>query len=149
MLSRALYPTTYRSRPWNPQGELQQVQDEMERLFSRALPQVPDYPPINVWSNEDEVVVQAEVPGYVTEDLQITVVQNTLTLRGERKPEQLRNGEVYHRRERPTGRFVRTLELPFEVDNEKVEAEYTAGILAVRLPRSEAHKPKRISVKAS
>jgi len=149
MVSRSYYPTAFRSRTWSPFGELQQMQDEVGRLFSQALPQLPDYPPINVWSNEDEVTVQAEAPGYEADDLQITVVQNTLTLRGERKPEPLRNGEVYHRRERPTGRFVRTLELPFEVDNEKVEAQYQAGILSVRLPRSEAHKPKRICVKAS
>lgn len=148
MLTRAYYPT-YRTRTFSPFSELRQIQDEMDRLFSQAYPRAADYPPINVWSNEDQVIVQAELPGYAPADIDISVVQNTLTLRGSRRPEELKEGETYHRRERQTGDFVRTLELPFEVDNAKVEAEYSAGILSIRLPRAEAHKPKRIAVKAS
>ena len=149
MLTRNLYPMGYRARNWSPFSQLRQLQSEMDRVFGQAYPRSADYPPINIWSNEDEVVVQAELPGYSAEDIDISVVQNSLTLRGERKPEEPKAGETYHRRERPVGGFVRTVELPFEVDNAKVEAEYTAGVLAVRLPRAESHKPKRITVKAS
>lgn len=149
MLTRTFYPATYRARNWSPFGQLRQIQDEMDKLFSQSYPRALDYPAINVWSNEDEVVVQAELPGYNAADIDIAVVQNSLTLRGERKPEELKAGETFHRRERPVGGFVRTVELPFEVDNAKVEAEYAAGILSVRLPRAEAHKPKKIAVKAS
>jgi len=149
MLTRAFYPATYRARAWGPFEELRQIQNEMDRLYSQSFPRAVDYPPINVWSNEDEVVVQAELPGYVAAEIDTSVVQNTLTLRGERKAEELKAGETYHRRERQAGSFVRTVELPFEVDNPKVEAEYVAGILSVRLPRAEAHKPKKIAVKAS
>ena len=106
-------------------------------------------PPLNVWSNEDETIVQAELPGLAADDIDISVVQNTLTLRGSRNPEGLKEGESYHRRERWTGRFVRSLELPFEVENSKVEAEYKHGMLRIRLPRAEQHKPKKITVKAS
>ena len=118
MLTRTYYPVSYRSRAWNPFAELQQIQDEMERLWSRTPSAAVDYPPINIWSNEEEVVVQAELPGYNPDEMDISVVQNTLTVRGERKPEEPKNGEVFHRRERPTGRFVRTVELHFEVDND-------------------------------
>lgn len=151
MLSRTYYPTTYRTgdRSWVPFRELRQIQDEMDRLFSRAYPRSTDYPPLNVWSNEEETIVQAELPGYNPDEIEISVVQNTLTLRGERKPEELQEGETYHRRERRTGRFVRTVELPFEVDNSAVKAEYKSGILSVRLPRAEEHKPRKIAVKAS
>jgi HSP20 family protein len=149
MLTRAFYPATYRARTWAPFDGLRQLQSEMDRLMSQTYPRSVDYPPINVWSNEDEVVVQAELPGYAAADIDISVVQNTLTLRGERQPEGLKDGETYHRRERQVGSFVRTVELPFEVDNSAVDAEYVAGILMVRLPRAEAHKPKKIAVKAS
>ena len=149
MLTRAFYPATYRARNWSPFDDLRQIQSEMDRLFTQSYPRYVDYPPINVWSNEDEVVVQAELPGYAAADIDISVVQNTLTLRGERLAEEPKNGETYHRRERPVGSFVRTVELPFEVDNGAVEADYVAGVLSVRLPRAEAHKPKKIAVKAS
>lgn len=149
MLTRAYYPTTYRTRSWNPLNELRQIQDEMDRLFTQAVPRTGEYPPINVWSNEEQVIVQAELPGYAADDIDISVVQNTLTLRGERKPDALKEGEQYHRRERRTGQFVRTVELPFEVDNDKVQADYQAGILSISLPRAEATRPKRIEVKAS
>ncbi len=149
MLTRTMFPATYRARNWSPFEELRQIQAEMDRLFNQSFPRMVDYPPINIWSNDEEVVIQAEVPGYNPADIDISVVQNTLTLRGERKPEQPKDGETYHRRERHVGPFVRTVEVPFEVDSDKIEAEYAAGILTVRLPRAEAHKPKKIAVKAS
>ncbi len=151
MLTRGFYPSTYRGgeRSLHPFRELQQIQDEMDRLFHRAYPRATEYPPLNIWSNEEETIVQAELPGYSPDEIDISVVQNTLTLRGERKPDALQQGDTYHRRERRTGRFVRTVELPFEVDNSAVEAESKVGILSIRLPRAEEHKPKKIQVKAS
>jgi HSP20 family protein len=152
MLTRTLFPTVFRNgtRNWAPFRELGDIHREMDRLFDRTwAPRSTEYPPLNVWSNEDEMVVQAELPGFAADDIDISVVQNALTLRGSRKPEELKEGESYHRRERWTGQFVRTLELPFEVDNSKVEAEYKHGVLSIRLPRAEEHKPKKITVKAS
>ena len=151
MLTRTYYPRTYRSaaRPWTPFSQLQSVQEELNRLLSTGLGRSGEYPPINVWSNEDETIVQAELPGYDADKIDISVVPNTLTLRGERSPEEAGEGATLHRRERTTGRFVRTVELPFEVDNGKVDAAYRNGILSVRLPRAEEHKPRRITVNAS
>ena len=152
MLTRTLFPSVFRNgaRLWDPFRDLRHIQEEMNRLVDQVwYPRVTEYPPLNVWSNEEETIVQAELPGFAPEDIDISVVQNTLTLRGSRKPEELKEGETYHRRERWTGQFVRTLELPFEVDTDKVEAEFKSGVLSIRLPRAEEHKPKKIEVKAS
>ena len=151
MLTRTFYPTAYRSGSFvRPRAaELRQLENGIDRLFGRGLLRSAEYPPINAWGNGDEVFVEAELPGYDAANIDISVVQSTLTLRGERQPVELKEGETYHRRERPTGRFVRTIEIPFEVENDQVEAEYKDGILTVRLPRAEAHRPKKIAVKAS
>ena len=152
MLTRTLFPTVFRngSRGWTPFRELRNIHSEMDRIFDRTwAPRSTEYPPLNVWSNEDETIVQAELPGFVADDIDISVVQKTLKKNGSRKPEGLKEGESYHRRERRNGKFARTLELPYEVDNSKVEAEYKHGVLSIRLPRAEEHKPKKITVKAS
>ena len=152
MLTRTLFPMAFRSGYPSraPFRQLRGIHDEMGLPVDPTLdPRSTEYPPLNVWSNEDETIVQAELPGLAVDDIDISAVQNTLTLRGSRKPEELKKGESYHRRERWTGRFVRSVELPFEVDNSKVEAEYKHGMLSIRLPRAEEHKPKKIAVKAS
>ena len=82
------------------------------------------------------------------EDLDISVLNNSLTLRGTRKRAELKEGETYHRQERWQGKFVRSLELPFAVDAEKVEATYKNGVLTVVLPKKEEVKPKAIEIKA-
>jgi HSP20 family protein len=71
-----------------------------------------------------------------------------VTIRGTRKAEDLKEGQTYHRRERETGEFVRTLQMPFELDPNKVDAELEKGVLHLRLPRSESDKPRKISVKS-
>ena len=148
MLTRTLYPMAFRSGypNWARLRELRGIHDETDRAWD---PRSTEHPPLNVWSNEDETIVQAELPGLAADDIDISVVQNTLTLRGSRKPEELKEGESYHRRERGAGRFVRSLELPFEVDNSKVMAECKHGVLSIRLPRAEEHKPKKIAIKVS
>lgn len=151
MLTRTLFPMAFRSAypDWAPLRGPQRPQSEISRPANPARdPRSTEYPPLNVWSNEDETIVQAELPGLAADDIDISVVQNTLTLRGSRNPEGLKEGESYHRRERWTGRFVRSLELPFEVENSKVEAEYKNGMLSIKLPRAEEHRPKKIAVKA-
>ncbi|MEW6752282.1 MAG: Hsp20/alpha crystallin family protein [Candidatus Latescibacterota bacterium] len=152
MLTRAYFPTVFRTTPrtWDPFRELRQIQQQMDQLFDQAYyPRVTEYPALNVYTSEDEILVEAELPGFGAEDLDISVVQNTLTLRGTRKPVELKSGESYHRRERWTGQFVRTVELPYEVESDKVEAECRRGLLTIRMPRAEAHRPRKIAVKAS
>jgi HSP20 family protein len=94
------------------------------------------------------MVVTAELPGADPEKLDISVVGDSLTISGNREAEALKAGESYHRQERSCGRFTRTIQLPFHVDAVKVAATYERGILNVVLPRSEAEKPKKISIKS-
>jgi HSP20 family protein len=107
------------------------------------------FPALNVWGNADNVVVTAELPGLAADDLDISVVNNQLTIKGERKAEQPAEGAVCHRRERVDGNFVRTVRLPFAVENDKVSARYENGVLTISMPRHEATKPKRIEIKTS
>lgn len=148
-LTRSSMRNPFRSW-WDPFGQMQRFSEDFERAVDWVQrPLASEYPALNVWDNKEEVVVTAELPGFGPEDVEISVVQNALTLRGSRKPEELKQGETYHRRERWTGQFVRTLELPFEVDHDKVEARFHNGVLSIRLPRAPRNLPKKIAVTVS
>jgi HSP20 family protein len=122
----------------------------MNRLFGDSYSRTArEYPAVNLWRGDEDVLLTAELPGLQAGDLDISVQDNTLTLRGERKPDTLQEGETYHRQERGTGSFVRSIQLPFEVDPDKVEARLEKGILRLTLPRAEADKPKKIAVKST
>jgi HSP20 family protein len=103
---------------------------------------------VNAWLGEGDIIVTAELPGVDPGKVDISVVGDTLTISGLRETLQLKEGESYHRQERGHGRFTRSLQLPFHVDAGKVEATYDRGILQMTLPRSEADKPRKISVKS-
>jgi len=150
MLRRPLFNYSYRS-PWR---DMERLQREMNRLFSDAFTYAggrtaPSYPTINVWSNNEGAVVTAELPGVNPNDIDISVVGDTLTLTGHREPEKLQEGEKYHRRERSFGKFTRSFQLPFRVEADKIEALFDKGILHISLPRAEEEKPKKIAVKAA
>ena len=133
--------------------EMDRLQSEMNRMFQVNYPNrlrpAPAYPALNVWTNEESLNVTAEVPGVRPEDIDISVVGDTLTLSGTRKPEELDDNARYHRQERGYGEFTRTLQLPFPVDVEKVEATFRNGVLLVAMPRSEEDKPRKITVKSA
>lgn len=134
-----------RRTPWsgNVFAEMDRLHKEMERLFTRRR-DAAEFPPISVWANADGVMVVAEVPGLRPDDVDVSVSGGMLTLRGERK----NDGSLgeQSRAERPQGSFTRTLELPFQIEPSKVEAHSENGLLAIRLPRSEADKPRKITV---
>jgi HSP20 family protein len=105
------------------------------------------FPPINVWEDGDNLYVEAELPGVKSENLDIAVVGNELTIKGER-PVPSEDGVTYHRRERGTGSFTRVVVLPVEVDANQVNAAMNNGVLLITLPKSEAAKPRKVKVKA-
>jgi HSP20 family protein len=123
----------------------------MNRLFDgyESGTALSRFPALNVWGNSDNVVVTAELPGLEVEDLDISVVNNQLTIKGERKGDTPAENAVCHRRERVSGEFVRTVRLPFAVENQNVTARYDNGVLSITMPRHEATKPKRIEIKTS
>jgi len=101
---------------------------------------------LDVSENEDSYIVRASIPGIDPEDLDITINNNVLTIKGETSEEEEEEDERYHVRERRFGVFVRSIVLPSSVDRENVEATYEDGVLTLRLPKSEESRPRRISV---
>ncbi len=133
--------------------DMDHLQREMNRLFddyaTTRLRPAPGYPALNVWASQDGLTITAEVPGVRPEDMDISVVGDTLTLSGVRKPDELKEGARYHRQERSYGSFTRSVQLPFPVDVNKVEATFKEGILNISMPRHEADKPRKITVKVA
>lgn len=134
--------------PWGlARGEIEHLQRRLDRLFGRSMEMPPvEYPALNLWSNTEQAVLTAELPGMRQEDIELTVSGSMLTIKGEKKVES-EAGE-YCRRERASGSFIRTIDLPFQVESDKVNADFKNGILTIKLPRAEADKPRRISVKS-
>jgi HSP20 family protein len=150
MLLRRRPSGVYRS-PWR---EMERLQREMSRLFATAATNpldacAPTYPAMNVWTSEDEAIITAELPGANPEDIDISVTGDTLTVSGNRQPDELPEGATYHRRERGCGKFTRAFQLPFPVESGEVDAVFESGVLRVSLPRLEADKPRKITVKAA
>lgn len=139
----------------NMLGQMQLLQNEMNRLFDRwgtgnggLVPPTAAFPAVNVWEDTDSVYVDTELPGLDLKDLEIYVTGgNQLTIKGERK-RPLPDKTVYHRQERGFGNFVRVLTLPFDLDSSKVDARLENGILTIKLAKHEAAKPRKIVVKA-
>jgi HSP20 family protein len=142
--------------PWTPMDNLQSFQHEMNRMFEdffrggngeAAGTGLSSWTPaVDIHETDDGFVIKAELPGVSKDDVSIEVHQNTLTLRGQRKHESAVKNERYHRVERAYGTFQRSFVLPAMVDHDKVQATYKDGVLELHLPKSEAAKPKRISI---
>lgn len=104
-------------------------------------------PAIDVSESEDAVTLTAEVPGMDKDDLEVSVDNGVLTVRGEKKEEQERKEDNFHRIERRYGQFERRIRLPQYVDAEKINAEYKHGVLKLQMPKSEAARAKQIQIK--
>jgi len=134
---------------FDPFTELQRVQAEMNRLFGELSEAAPaEYPPINIWTGSDGIVVMVQIPGIDSDDIELTVQEDTVTIKGERKPPKEEAGVTFHRRERAFGPFARTVVLPYRVDPDDTEAMFDDGVLAVRFRRPKEDRPKRIDISA-
>ena len=102
------------------------------------------YPPLNISEDDDNIYVECEAPGVEIKDIEITLCDGSLSIKGERKP---REGK-YYRQERATGLFQRVVNLNSEIDRDKVKASLKDGILSIALPKAEEMKPKTISIEA-
>jgi HSP20 family protein len=146
------------SDPWyGGEGDFGELRRRMDELFDRFPggrtpaqrgPVSGVFPPVNLYEAGDGFVLTAEVPGLRAEDIDVSVEANRVTLRGERKVEYPQDASP-HRVERRAGAFRRTVQLPVELDGDKVEAIYRNGVLTLRIPKAPEHQPRRISVKAS
>lgn len=149
---------------WNPFTDMDQLRRDIDRAFEEfASAEAPAhrvaflpgrgprrYPLVNLLEDKDNLYVEALTPGVDPQSLNVTVMQGRLTVSGEKsrvaadvKP------EAFHRSERASGKFVRTFDLPVEVNEERIQAEYKNGLLIVTLPKAEKAKPRQVNVKVA
>ncbi len=127
---------------------LRLFQDTVSRMLSEPAAR-PWSPSVDILENENELVLKADLPEVDPNNVEIRLENGTLTLKGERKFEEQKNGKGYHRIERSYGSFVRAFSLPDTVDSEKVRADYKAGVLTITLAKKEVAKPKSVKVEIS
>jgi HSP20 family protein len=139
-LSSSFWPSTSLWR------DMSRLQREMSHLLGGTSAPITSFPALNLYAGDEGIILTAELPGIELDDLEITVLGETLTLSGSRNMGEVGEDITYHRRERGQGRFTRTVELPFTVDSERVEAKFNNGVLHVMLPRVEEEKPRKITV---
>ena len=141
---------------WEPFNEMVSLRDAVNRLFEDSFIRPGAWPlpfdggnfsvPADVIETKDNVVVKMSAPGVKPEDIDISVVGDTLTIKGETKSEEQVEEGSYIRKERRFGSYQRTLSLPASVTSDKAKAEFENGVLTLTLPKSEAAKPKSIKV---
>ncbi|MEW6218190.1 MAG: Hsp20/alpha crystallin family protein [Thermodesulfobacteriota bacterium] len=135
---------------WNPWVEFERLHREMDRLLygvpSAVSPRMGVFPALTVSEDRDALYVRAEMPGIKAEDVEISLEDGTLLLKGERRPIQPEGNVSYHRRELEYGRFSRAITLPSKIRMDKVKATTRDGILTITLPKAEEAKPRRITV---
>ncbi|HET6418538.1 MAG TPA: Hsp20/alpha crystallin family protein [Geobacteraceae bacterium] len=107
------------------------------------------FPPLNLSEDDGHVYVDALLPGVEPRDTDLTVLRNTITISGERKPFNMQKGQIAHRSELGSGKFSRTMELPVDIDLDKVNAEYRDGILRITLAKAGHALPKKIEISLS
>jgi HSP20 family protein len=141
---------------YDPFRDLRTLQEEVNRLFSTNLSRAFDddqgigrgawAPSVDIYENKDQIVLEAELPGMKQDDFDLSIENNVITLRGERKFEKTEETDNYHRVERSYGAFTRSFTLPQSVSAEGATAEYNNGVLRVTLPKREETKARRIQV---
>jgi len=140
---------------WDPYRDLVTLRDRMNRLFEDVSgPRAEEKdvlasswaPSVDIYENENEVVLAAEIPGVDEKDVEIKVEDNNLTLRGERKFEKETKEENYHRIERSYGSFFRSFALPSYIDQDRIEAEHENGVLKIRMPKRSELKPRKVKI---
>ena len=141
---------------WRPFREVSRLRREMDRLWEdffgpgrRGLQPMAEawLPALDVSESGDKVTVKAEVPGMEAKDIEISMVGDTLTIKGEKKAEREEKEESYHLVERSYGSFVRSIRMPAPVNADKIEASYKNGVLTITCPKKEEVKPKAIEIK--
>jgi HSP20 family protein len=139
---------------WEPAREMMTLRDAMDRLFDDAFTRPLrlndghwSMPAVDMYQTDNEVVVKAAIPGVKTDDVQINVTGEVLTIKGEVKEKEETQEKAYHLREQRWGMFERTLALPTDVIADKAKADFENGILTITLPKAEEVRPKTISIK--
>jgi HSP20 family protein len=140
---------------WEPLREISSIQNEVNRLFNSFFDTPVSasqgavrrwLPAMDLFEGDDRYVLRADLPGLTQDDVKIELEDNVLTISGERKSEHEERREGYHRVERASGSFARSLTLPEGVDPAAIEASFERGVLEVRIPKPAERKPHRVSI---
>ena len=141
---------------WNPMNEMFSFRRPLNRMFDDFfLPRTTTEdgsltwgwnPVVDIYDNDDNIVIKAELPGVSKKDIEIDIKDRVLTLKGERSADNEVKEDNYYRRERTYGRFERSFTLPANVDPDKIKADYNDGVLKIEVPKPENQKPKQITV---
>jgi len=152
----ALIPWRARQTWWDPFKELEAIQDEMNKIFNSSLIKLSSRdvgllegswsPAVDIYDSKDSILVKADIPGMKKEEIDVSVHNDCLIIKGEKKQEKEIKEKDFVRTERFYGSFNRTIRLPAEVDAEKVNATYKNGVLELVLPKKEDAKPKQIKI---
>jgi HSP20 family protein len=141
--------------PWKP-FEFDRLRREMDRVWDsffegrpsrRAREEGEWLPSLDVSETKSDLVIKAELPGMDAKDIEISLNEGILTIKGEKKQEREEKEEGYHLIERSYGSFTRSIRLPKEVQSDKINASFKNGVLKVVLPKSEEAKKKEIKIK--
>jgi len=141
---------------WFGRDPFRALQAEMNDVLSRfsagwngdGMSAAAYVPSVDVSETDGELQLTMDAPGMKPEEIEIDVTGNTVRIRGEHKEEKEEKGRTYHRIERRTGSFYRSVDLPCAVKDERVAAEYKEGVLKITLPKSEEAKPRKVKIKA-
>lgn len=141
---------------YDPFRELRGLQDEMNRLFNLGVSRSGNgedivrgawSPSVDIFENQDKIVLEAELAGMKPEEVDISIENNVITLKGERKFEKTEDKDNYHRVERSYGSFVRSFTLPRTIVSDEAEADFQNGVLSIILPKREEAKARKIEIK--
>ena len=140
-------------RRWEPFSELMSMREALDRLFEERLWAPPEWPTVispavDMYQTDKDIVVRTPLPGVKPEDVDISILGDTLTIKGETKSEDNVSRDNYYCQERRYGSFARTLTLPMPVQADKAEAKFEYGVLTLTLPKAEQAKAKKIEIKA-
>src|SRR4030081_3749934 len=137
---------------WNPWGELFSLQDQMDQLFNQSFNQTLTQQgqttslPLDIRQTDEAYTIEASVPGFSPEEVEVTLDENVLTIRGERRQEKEESKGGYVRRERRVSSVFRQVGRPAEVKGDEISASFENGVLTVRVPRAQKAQPRRIEV---
>ncbi len=126
--------------------ELFDLSQEMNRLFDKAGKTDSKWPNTNIYESKDEYILVSKVPGLAKEDIEVTLKDNSLNIRGERKKDSPEKTKLLLE-ERPAGKFERNILLNEKIDSENIKAETSNGLLIIKLPKSPEVKPRKIEIK--
>ena len=142
---------------WDPFSELRQMQENMDRMWRRVgangrpaseSAEIEAWGiPLDVTRQGDDIEIRASMPGVLPEDIQVSIEDNVLTVKGRTAERYQDNDRTYLMKERRTGAFYRALRLPDSVDPDKVEPQYEHGVLTIKVPKAEEKRARQLQVK--